>query len=97
MLSFTCEGATPTAIHREPTGGSPGYETPRNLGWSAARYHLTWCCSAPFHPIRKIIRGAAGVQRWGRAMERRRSAPRELGLVSAVPWGARRKGRTTRA
>ena len=32
MLSFTCEGSTPTAARREPTGGSPGNKNSSQFG-----------------------------------------------------------------
>jgi len=65
MLSFTCEVRHVAAGCWKPTGGHLCQVRTRILGWSAARYHPAWCCSAPFHPIRKIIRGGAGIQRWG--------------------------------
>jgi len=96
MLSFTCEG-----LHadRSPLGtdwwvaGLRGFSQFGVIGRKVAPRLMLQCNP---HPIRKIKGNAAADRRRGRAMERRRSAPRETGLVSAALWRAVREGRAAR-
>jgi len=87
MLSFTCESRTRRCDPLESDWrDASAARALAELGWSAARYRPAECCSARPRPIREMRHPADR----RRAMERRRSAPRIVGLDLAARMGMRR-------